>query len=284
MRRKMAISILVLLVVIGALVGLYPQYKVKAQVVQPVLHYAAGVYDSRAYTTWRAFVVGGPVASGSNVSIVVSPAFVTLADGYTLNPFTANVSLNIGQGPNLDAGVTPSAVTTGPCPSGFAATGLCATLTVTTSNTHGQGDTVMSGSGGIQDAFQDAANQDGGLVYWQADTGTVTLNTGGLTTTTTTMVPEKYTSLGGSAIVETAITTSASWAVGISGSTASFCAANTTLTKGTNCSVPTSAAGVGGFSSPYTLTAVLFTMGTSDPGAGAIKAKVFGFTPVSPQN
>lgn len=248
-------------------------------------HQFGGIYNAPAYTTWRAEVFNGPYASGST-SIVVSPAYVTLADGYTFSPFSTSVSLTVGAGSGDSEVVTPSAVSIGACPSGLPNNfqGQCATITATFSNAHGQGDIVMSGSQGIQDAIQDAANADGGLVYWQVDTGTVTLSTGGLTTTTTAMVPKQFISEGASAKVETTITTSASWAVGISGSTAAFCTADTTLTAGTTCLANMNGPALVGSTSPYTLTAVLFTMGTSNPGAGAIKAKVWGLTPVQPAN
>jgi hypothetical protein len=122
----------------------------------------------------------------------------------------------------------------------------------------------------------------GGLVYWVADTGVVTLTTSGLTTTTTTLIPTTFYNLGASAIVKTTITTSANWAVGISGATAIFCSANATKTAGTTCLANQVAPATTG--TTQALTAVLFTMGTSNPGAGAIKARVWGFTPVQTAN
>ena len=249
------------------------------------LHLFAGIYNAVAYQSWRTTVFNGPYASGSN-TLTVSPAFVTLPDGYTFNPFSTNVSIIVGLGTPDQETVTPSAVAQVPCPSGAPNTfqGTCESITATFSNAHGQGDIIATGSAGIQDAFQDAANADGGLVYWQADTGTVTLNTGGLTTTTTTNVPKQWISLGASGRVETTITTSANWAVGITGSTSAFCTADSTLTAGTTCLANMNNPAVVGTTSPYTLTAILFTMGTSNPGAGAIKAKVWGITPVQAAN
>jgi hypothetical protein len=249
-------------------------------------HRVGAVFYAPGYATWQATILSGNSASGS-ASIIIAPnaggiGAITLADGTSLpltDVFNTNTPLYI-----MDANaetVTPTAVTIGSCPVGNIGIGdvtQCATVTATFAGTHGVSAPVVSGDAGIFEAFTDAGNQGGGLVYWAADTGTVTLNTGGLTTTTTTKIPTNFFSAGASAIVKTTITTSANWAVGISGSTAAFCTADSTLTAGTTCQANmNSPAQVG---TTLGLTAVLFTMGTSNPGAGAIKARVWGWSAV----
>jgi hypothetical protein len=249
-------------------------------------HKSSGIFSAPAYGTWQSRVLTGNSATGSGQSIVVlgpSP----LADGYNIPPavvFNTLVQVSVGAGAVAEF-VTPTAVSVGACPPGTAGippSQLCATLTGTFNQLHGFAEPVVTGDSGIGEALTDAANQGGGLVWWQVDTGSVTLNTGGLTTTTTSLVPSNFLSEGASGIVKTTITTSANWAVGISGSTSAFCTANSTLTAGTNCIANLNApARVG---STNTLVAVLFTMGTSNPGAGAIRAKVWGYTPVQGNN
>lgn len=262
----------------------------QAQITPPVglnAHRQGGIYYAPAYATWQATIISGNSASGSASIIVASNTNgVSLADGAVL-PFTTvfNTSTPIYiQDANAET-VTPSAVSVGACPAGNLGVGgssICATVTATFANTHGQSAIVISGDSGIEEAFTDAGANGGGLVYWTVDTGTVTLTTTGLTTTTTTKVPTNFLSEGASAKVETTITTSANWAVGISGSTAAFCTANSTLTAGTSCIANmNSPASVG---TSQALTAVLFTMGTSDPGAGAIKARVWGFSAIQSTN
>jgi hypothetical protein len=179
--------------------------------------------------------------------------------------------------------ITPTGVSIGSCPAGnlgVGGTALCATLTATINNTHGQSAPVNSGDLGIEEAITDAGAQGGGTVFWMVDTGIVTLSTSGLTTTTTVKVPTNFYGIGAAARVTTTITVTASWAVGISGSTSAFCSANSTLTAGTTCLAnQASPASVGTTSA---LTAILITGATSNPGAGAVKVRVWGFTPVQP--
>jgi hypothetical protein len=245
------------------------------------------LFYSLAYQTWQAKVLVGNSATGSGATITVtSPS--ALIDNY-VPPAAAIYGANTGMTfPKLyisDAvaeTITPTAVSIGACPVGTPGPigSLCATITATINNTHGPGAFVLSGDQGIAEAMNDAFLSGGGLVYWVADTGNVTLNTGGLTTTTTTFVPTNFLSEGAAARVTTTITVTASWAVGISGSTSAFCTANSTLTAGTTC--------VANMNSPATvgtsqgLTAVLITGATSNPGAGAVHVRVWGFSAVQP--
>lgn len=253
-------------------------------------HRVGTVYYAPVYATWQGFIISGNSATGS-ASIIVAPAgsaggigTLGLQDGYQLpltDVFNTNVPIYI-----MDANaetVTPTAVSIGNCPVGTIGIGQvvqCATITATFGNTHGGSAVVVSGDTGIEEAITDAGLTGGGDVYWSVDTGVVTLSTGGLTTTTTTKIPTTYYSGGASGRVTTTITTSANWEIGITGTLAGFCAQNSTLTAGTTCTqVAPALVGTGSTA----LTAILYTMGTSNPGAGAIKARVWGFTPVSAQ-
>lgn len=254
-------------------------------------HRVGTLFFAPCYATWQALILSGNAASGSQSIIIVPQGAsggtgVTLADGTALAlpvVFNTNTPITINDA-NAET-VTPTAVTIGSCPSGFLGVGnvaQCATVTATFSNTHGASALVYSGDAGIFEAITDAGNIGGGLVYWIADTGIVTLSTSGLTTTTTTKVPTNRSSTGCAARVTTTITVTASWAVGTTASGASFCSANSTLTAGTtgiaNQIAPTSTG------TTSALEAVVFTGATSNPGAGAIKARVWGFTPVQPSN
>lgn len=253
-------------------------------------HNLNGIWYAPAYATWQATVLSGNSATGSQSIIVTCSAggvvgACQLADGYSApltSIFNTNTPVTL-----LDANtetVTPSAVgSPSPCPVGFLGVGAstqCITVTATFANTHGASAAIVSGDAGIFEAITDAGAAGGGVVYWQVDTGLVTLNTGGLTTTSTTKVPTNFYNMGAAARVTTTITTTASWAVGISGATAIFCSANSTLTAGTTCLANQASPASTGTTSA--LTAILITGATSNAGAGVVKARVWGFTPVQP--
>jgi hypothetical protein len=253
------------------------------------LHRVGGMFYSQGYVGWQAYVLSGNAATGSQSIIVAAQGgsgIIVLPDQTAVplaTVFNTNTPISLNDA-NAET-VTPSAVTIGVCPAGNLGVGgsnQCATITATFSNTHGAGALVGTGDAGIMEAVTDAGNQGGGLVYWQVDTGIVTLNTGSVTTTTTTKVPSPYISLGGSGRVTTTITTSTSWAVGVSGATTDFCTAQTTLTAGTTCNVVALTSPTSRGTGAVALTAILFTMGTGAPGAGAVKARVWGYTPVQP--
>jgi len=261
---------------------------------QSYLHRQGVDFYSAGYNTWSATILSG-TSSGSGTIIVLPAGYqsggVVLADGAVIpiqNVFTTNNPILINDA-NAET-VTPTSVSFASCPVGalgVGASSTCASVTATFSNAHGPSGAspiVFSGSQGIAEAWTDCAANGGGVLHWTADTGIVTLNTGSTTTTTATKVPAVYISLAGSGRVTTTITTSTSWAVGTATNTTDFCTAQTTLTAGTTCNVvaatsPT-ARGTGGIA----LTAVVFTMGTGAPGAGAIKARVYGLTNVQPSS
>lgn len=250
----------------------------RAQQATPV-HYSGGMYVASAYNQFRATVIGGVYASGT-VTIEVTPAVVTLPDGYSFSPWSTSNPVIFGVGTPDQETLTPSAVSTtsgGQCPG----PGACELLTVTSSNAHGQGDIVMSGSLGLDEADLDAANNGGGDVFWQCDTGIVTLATGTITNTTGCTIPKTFVTLGSSAYVTTTITAAATYNVGIASHTATFIYACTNLTAGTNCSQfvpsPTSVAGGTG-------TTPLLITTSANPGAGALHVRVWGYVPVQSNN
>lgn len=251
-------------------------------------HRVGSIFYAPGYATWQGTILVGNAASGStSITVTANSGGVagvaSLADGTSIPlavVFNTNTPLYIMDG-NAET-VTPTAVTAPfGCPAGYLGVGAstqCVTVTATFANTHGASAPIVSGDAGVFEAFTDAGSQGGGLVYWAVDTGTVTLNTGALTTTTTTKVPTNFLSAGASALVKTTITTSTNWAVGISGSTSAFCTANATLTAGTNCIANmNSPASVG---TTFSTTALLFTVTGANPGAGAIKARVWGWSAV----
>jgi hypothetical protein len=253
---------------------------------QSYLHRVGNIYFSIGYSSYNAIVLSGNTTTGAGTSIIVFAQGVagvaTLADGAAV-PLTTvfNTTTPITIADANQETFTPSGVSIGSCPAGNLGVGSsnqCATITGTIANTHGQSAAVTSGDFGIREAITDAGAQGGGLVFWQVDTGIVTLNTGGLTTTTTTFVPTNFYGMGASARVTTTITTSTNWATGISGSTSAFTSVNTGLTAGTiSTATQLAPASIGTTS---TLTAILFTVTGANAGAGAIKARVWGWTPV----
>jgi hypothetical protein len=258
---------------------------VQAQNPLAQLSRAVGVYNSQAYAGWGMYILSGNTATGSQ-TITVCPAYEALPDGRVVQPLAPANSVYApitvdAQSSAVTETVTPTAYSLVAAPAGASGTSYCANVTATFANLHGSSyntSQVISGDQGIQEAINDASLNGGGLVYWQADTGNVTLNTGALTTTTAAQVPTNFISMGASGRVTTTITTSANWAVGISGSTSAFCTANSTLTSGTTCIANLNApARVG---NTIGLTPIVFTMGTSNPGAGAIHARAWGYTPV----
>lgn len=246
----------------------------------------ASMYYAPAYNTYSAAVLNTLSGTGSQTYIVGPPTSLRDGTSFAYNPavlFNTNVPLTFGDA-NSEI-VTPTAVSIGPCPTSVTTGGpsggaICVSITATFSNAHGQGTRVFSGDNGIMEAVTDAGNNGGGFVYWVVDTGIVTLNTGSTTTTTTTKVPSTYISMTGAGRVTTTITTSTSWAVGTAANTTDFCTAQTTLTAGTVCNVVALTSPTYRGTGAISLTAIVFTMGTSAPGAGAIKARVWGYTPV----
>lgn len=239
----------------------------------------SNIYFSKDYSRWTGQIITGNSATGSQtVQIYTSGVFPGNSTA-GVNPLsttaaTAPIQFN---GEIL----TPSAISCGVArPSGFTAPegGYLCNVTATFANLHGANETVLSGDNGIGEAMNDAASQGGGLVYWVADTGIVTLNTGGLSTTTTAQIPASSFSIGASGIVKTTITgCTGGWSIGVAGGN-NFTTPQTTLTAGTTAlGKQASPAAVG---TAAGLTPVTIACTTANAGAGAVKARVWGFTAV----
>lgn len=261
-----------LLVVLFMLFGLAPLAFAQTS---PLSH-VAGVYSSESYSKWSDRIYAGPVSAASPASFQMTSPTVTTRDGHTFVPFFVNEIVTIGSGSNAE-NVTLTAVS-GCYPN--APQGNCV-ISGNTSNSHGQGDQVVSGTGGIGEAINDASSQGGGMVYWEKDCGPVTLSTTGLTTTITTCtVPESFTAMGGSIYVTTTAAGPSTYHLGIASSTQAFITSCTSLTAGQNCSqfvnAPTRVA-TGVYT---TFTSVLITAVTSDFSSGVMHPKVWGYTQV----
>lgn len=250
---------------------------------QSVLHRIGNRWEAPAFAFWRTQIVTGNSSTGSQ-TIIVKASGLKLNDGYTMpcnstfcDPFNTATPITVGAG-SVQETVTPSAVSVAACPASAISSSadFCASVTATFSNVHGYPEPVVSGDAGIEEAVTDAGWNGGGAVEWFVDAGNNVI-TGGSTTTLATKVPSTFFIEGASAIVETTITTATTWEVGVSGSPAAFCASNTTLTAGTQCKTA-SVATVGTGST--TLVGILITPSTT-PGAGALKVRAWGLTPVS---
>lgn len=238
------------------------------------------VFYAREYNLRAAniYIVGGNSATGSQ-TITVSSGSVKLLDGRAVVPFAVGVPITINDASQET--VTITAVSN--CvPRGQlqdlqnAAASLCS-ITASFSNTHGAGASITSGDNGILEAFNDAGNNGGGTVFWENDCGKITLNTGAVGTTTTCAVPKTFDNAGASVYVTTTITTTASYSLGITGSTAAFVTSCTSLTAGTNCSqFQTGPAQV----TQGTGTGTLLITANVASGAGVVHATVWGYSAV----
>ena len=231
--------------------------------------FEAGTYYAPAYN-YQVEVWGGGSTAGGAYSIILFKPTVTLADGRVVNPFSTSTPITIGQGANQET-VTPSAVSG--CGIGQPLRGC--TITATFTNAHGKGDIIQSSTNGWAEALQDAANNGGGLVYWQMDCGVITLSTSGTTTTSTCNVPKTFTDGGASVYVTTTITTSASYSVGIASATTGFVTSCTSLTAGTNCGQFQTAPGS---VATGTGTGALLITTNANAGAGKVHVKAWGYT------
>ena len=233
----------------------------------------AGVYDAKNYSYWSGVIDNSTsVPAASPATFVLRQGTVSLPDGRTIVPYFVGEIVNVG------AGTTQEVVTLTAVSGCFlnAPVDSC-TISGNTSNAHGRGDLITSGTAGIGEAVQDASNNGGNSVYWELDCGPVTLNTGGVTTTLTGVcarVPNTFTNLGASVFVNTTVTTSASYSVGITGATTAFMTSCTALTAGTNCGQFVNAPGQTKQGTGY--SALLITANAA-AGAGVIHPKVWGY-------
>lgn len=113
----------------------------------------------------------GNLATGA-VSLILATGYVTLADGTIVYPLSTNAPVVVGIGTNAET-VTPSAV------SGSGQGYDAWSFTATFSNLHGTGDTISSGTFGLQEAINAANAAGGGVVIvdgkWFQNGGTLAI-------------------------------------------------------------------------------------------------------------
>lgn len=114
--------------------------------------------------------VGANVAAGTSVTVVVQFGQVALGDGTNLRPLATTAPVTIGIGSSAET-VTPSSVTC-TTPTVY---NSC-TIVVTTTNAHGIGEPITSGTFGLQEAINAAFSAGGGGVAidasWRSSGGT----------------------------------------------------------------------------------------------------------------
>jgi hypothetical protein len=123
----------------------------------------ANEYSSNSGLFSAASVYTGNAATGS-ASITIRGGYIVLKDGRSVMPWAINVPLVVSDAtPEL---VTPTAVSGCYNSKGMNQDGVLVTCTITASFTfvHGVGASILSATGGVAEAEQDAYNQGGGTV------------------------------------------------------------------------------------------------------------------------
>lgn len=120
----------------------------------------------------------GNSATGAQ-SITALTAYTIDQGSNVVNPLNTNAPIIVGGGSNAET-VTPSAVgSSSPSTTGFSPNNAAITLTATFANIHGPGDTISSGTCGLQEAINLASASGGGEVLvspaWFSAGGTVAL-------------------------------------------------------------------------------------------------------------
>lgn len=242
--------------------------------------FSTGIAYAPNFAFWSNFTASAITASGSQ-AVLMRTGLVSTPDGIFFTPFVVGGKINLGSGTANAEIVTITAVSGCNFLAQAGSPAVC-TVTFNPSNTHSLGETISSADAGIMEATGFVASVGGGEVYFIIDCGQITLNTGGLTTTSTCFVPNLFYNQGSSSRVTTTITVTASWAVGVVGATSAFSTANSTLTSGTTAfaNQGTGAVVLATGATSAGLTALLITGATSNPGAGVVHSKVWGFEPV----
>lgn len=245
--------------------------------------YSAGTYYSFNYNYGAGRIAPMKVTTGTSTSgagtVTVSFGYFSTPDGRQIFPFTGVTTIppiTIDSGANLET-VTPSSVScTTP-----SVINTC-TITATFSNIHGNGVNVSSGDQGLQEAFNDAAANGGGQVYWSLNPGAITLSTSAANTNAGTLsIPTRSFVMGATARVTTTITGCAGgWSLGFSSGT-EFTAANTGLTAGTTTDTSTLVAPVV-YNAAATIPVIHCTTGNAS--AGVVHPKFWGYKMVAPIN
>jgi hypothetical protein len=255
------------------------------------IHRIGSNYFASSYSAWQAVVITGNSTTGAGVSIVVAPqgggasGVITLADGTNVplaSVFNTATPVYVNDA-NAET-FTPSGVSIAPCTAGnlgVGGSGICATITGTIANTHGQGALLQSGDGGIEEAITDAGQNSGGTVYFERDCGLLTLSTSSTTSTAVNcQVPLNSVATMASVYVTTTITTAATYGVGFAGNTTLYIAACASLTAGLNCSAKNVAPAESATGTSFALSPVLVTT-NANAGAGVVHLKVMGYSQVS---
>ena len=104
----------------------------------------------------------GNTVAGASGTLTLAFGQVSLADGTKLSPLNVNAPITVGIGTNAET-VTPTAV------GGTSSTGYDqTTVTAVFNNIHGTGDSVASGTMGLQEAINAASAFGGGIVIVDA--------------------------------------------------------------------------------------------------------------------
>jgi hypothetical protein len=222
------------------------------------------------------YIVGGNSSTGSQ-TITLSAGSVKLRDGRAVVPFAVGVPLQINDASQETVTITAvsNCIPTGTVQDPFNTQATLCSITASFSYAHGAGAQIWSGDGGFLEALNDAGNNGGGEVRWFVDCNQITLSTTGATTTSTCLIPKTFTNIGGSVYVNTAVTTSASYSIGIASATTAFITSCTGLTAGSGCygfqTTPTKVAtGTG--------TGDLLITANATAGAGVLHVTVWGST------
>jgi hypothetical protein len=234
-------------------------------------------------------VNGGVIQTGTSATgagtIYLRAGTVTLPDGRVIAPYATTAAIIVGAGTANSETVTPSAVAN--CYIN-AAPGVCA-VTATFSNVHGAGEIVASGTGGFQEAVNDASLNGGGAVQFHYSE-LVTLATGAATTdTTANVLPANSLLLGITGTVNTTITGSCTgWELGDATTAARFTSNDTTLTAGekkvgsTQLTTAIASATAGMFQT--SAAKLRITCAGGNASAGKIRVSTWGYTLVAPAN
>lgn len=133
-----------------------------------------GIRDAIDYNFTPMRIFAGPIAAGSPATFQLTNAQVKLTDGRTIVPWFIGEHVKIGTGSQQES-VTLTAVSG--CFNG-APQGNC-TISGNTSNQHGQGDLVASGTVGAEEAMYDGYINGGSLVavgsFWAQAGGTTAM-------------------------------------------------------------------------------------------------------------
>ncbi len=123
-------------------------------------------------TTPALQVINGPNATGS-AALTLAFGYTQTSDGIVFNPLNTNAPITVGGNSSTET-VTPSAVSNS-TPTIYSSPSVTATYTYL----HGNGDSIRSGTVGLQEALNYAASIGGGVVIvdagWYALGGTIAI-------------------------------------------------------------------------------------------------------------